>query len=60
MRRCVQRSQPLGTASWVKTTARILGLESMLRARGRPRKQHKKRNWTCPTCPVFFSLLFQD
>ncbi len=37
VRRCVRRGSPLGDASWVKTTARRLGLESTLRPRGRPR-----------------------
>lgn len=38
MRRCVQRSAPYGKARWVRRTADLLGLESALRPRGRPRK----------------------
>lgn len=36
--RCIQRGCPFGDEAWTKTTARRLGLESTLRARGRPRK----------------------
>lgn len=39
IRRCVTRGQPLGEASWVERCAGTLGLESTLRARGRPRIQ---------------------
>jgi putative transposase len=42
VRRSVQRGQPLGTPSWTKETAALLGLESTLRARGRPRKQSSR------------------
>jgi putative transposase len=38
IRRSVHRGQPYGGDSWVRVTARDLGLESTLRARGRPRK----------------------
>lgn len=38
IRLSVQRGQPYGEAPWVQQTARRLGLESTLRARGRPRK----------------------
>lgn len=38
IRRSVQRGQPFGAERWVETTARRLGLESTLRARGRPMK----------------------
>ena len=44
MRRCVQRSQPLGSEKWVEKTARNLGLESTLRPRGRPRKENGELN----------------
>ena len=37
VRRCVGRSAPFGDASWAAATATRLGLESSLRARGRPR-----------------------
>lgn len=37
------RDAPYGTPRWQKTTAARLGLESTLRARGRPRKVAKKR-----------------
>ena len=42
LRRCVQRGTPFGTKTWMARTARRLGLESTLRARGRPRKLKKK------------------
>ena len=38
IRRSVLRGQPFGSADWVDRTAKCLGLESTLRARGRPRK----------------------
>jgi putative transposase len=38
VRRAVVRGAPYGEARWQKETARRLGLESSLRARGRPRK----------------------
>jgi putative transposase len=38
LRRSVQRSCPYGTEAWTARTAREMGLESSLRARGRPRK----------------------
>jgi putative transposase len=38
IRRSVQRGQPYGTDRWIRNTATRLGLESTLRARGRPRK----------------------
>jgi putative transposase len=44
MRRCVLRSQPLGSQSWVEKTARALGLESTLRPRGRPRRRDREEN----------------
>ena len=37
LRRSVQRGQPYGEEHWVRATARRLGLESTLRARGRPK-----------------------
>src|SRR5881409_3159695 len=42
MRLGVQRSQPLGSESWVENTARVLGLESTMRPRARPRKQNRQ------------------
>ncbi|MGN6545178.1 MAG: transposase [Aureliella sp.] len=42
VRRSVQRGSPFGDASWIETTARRLGLESTLRARGRPKKAEKE------------------
>jgi putative transposase len=36
-RRCVHRSCPMGDPQWIAATAKILGLESTLRDRGRPR-----------------------
>jgi putative transposase len=37
IRHSIRRGQPYGSESWVKRTARALGLESTLRPRGRPR-----------------------
>jgi putative transposase len=39
VRRCVRRGSPYGSERWVKRTAGLLGLESTLRPRGRPRKE---------------------
>ncbi len=39
LRRSVQRGQPYGDEVWAERVARRLGLESTLRARGRPRKE---------------------
>jgi REP-associated tyrosine transposase len=39
LRLSVERGPPYGEESWAKETARRLGLESILRPRGRPRKQ---------------------
>src|SRR5262249_31209833 len=38
LRRCVNRGQPFGQATWQAQTATRLGLASTLRPRGRPRK----------------------
>ncbi len=38
LRRSVTRGQPYGNDSWVRATAERLGLQSTLRARGRPKK----------------------
>jgi len=38
LRHSVKRGTPYGSASWVKRTASLLGLESTLRPRGRPRR----------------------
>lgn len=38
LRHSVARGRPFGDESWTATTAERLGLESCLRARGRPRK----------------------
>jgi putative transposase len=38
LRRSVQRGQPYGAETWIKRVAGRLGLESTLRARGRPRR----------------------
>jgi len=38
LRRSVLRGNPFGEEWWQERTARRLGLESTLRARGRPRK----------------------
>jgi putative transposase len=39
LRRCSRRGQPFGDPAWVQEAARRLGLETTLRAPGRPRKQ---------------------
>ena len=39
LRRCVKRGQPYGSEGWIERVVKKLGLESSLRARGRPRKQ---------------------
>ena len=39
LRRCVHRGRPFGAPDWVAQTAKRLGLEWTLRARGRPKKQ---------------------
>ena len=39
LRQSVERGCPYGADGWVKATAKALGLESTLRARGRPCKQ---------------------
>lgn len=39
LRRSVTRGAPYGSPSWIKATARKLGLESTLRQPGRPKKQ---------------------
>ncbi len=39
LRGCVVRGQPYGSKPWVERAAKKLGLESTLRARGRPRKE---------------------
>lgn len=38
LRRCVSRGMPYGDAAWSHRAAELLGLESSLRPRGRPRK----------------------
>lgn len=38
LRRCVQRGNPFGGEAWTAKTAAAMGLESTLRARGRPKK----------------------
>jgi putative transposase len=39
LRRCVNRGAPYGSDTWVQRTAKQLGLDSTLRARGRPRRE---------------------
>ena len=43
LRRCVRGGQPCGSAAWVRQTAEQLGLESLLRPRGRPKKKKAAR-----------------
>jgi len=38
LRRCVNRGQPFGSASWIKRISRRFDLQSTFRSRGRPRK----------------------
>jgi len=38
LRSSAQRGQPYGNESWKRSIAKRLGLESTMRARGRPRK----------------------
>jgi putative transposase len=38
LRVSAERGRPYGDETWVRKTARRLGLESTLRSRGRPRK----------------------
>lgn len=42
LRESISRGRPFGSESWQRRTAKQLGLESSLRARGRPRKDAKK------------------
>jgi putative transposase len=41
LRRSVVRGMPYGNTAWQARTAKRLGLESTLRARGRPPKKHE-------------------
>lgn len=41
LQRCVQRGSPFGESDWRDRMVRLLGLESTLRPRGRPRKAEK-------------------
>ena len=40
IRRCLRRGSPYGNAVWAEQTAEQLGLQSTLRRRGRPHKEH--------------------
>lgn len=40
---CLQRGTPYGAPQWVKSAARLLGLESTLHPRGRPKKAEKEQ-----------------
>lgn len=42
LRRCVRRGCPFGNADWAARTAKQLGIESTLRARGRPKKEREE------------------
>ncbi len=42
--RCVRRGSPFGSADWTGKTAKQLGIESLLRPRGRPKKEGKTAN----------------
>jgi len=39
--RCVRRGSPYGNSVWIEQTAEQLGLQSTLRRRGRPIKEHR-------------------
>jgi putative transposase len=39
LRKCAHRGRPFGDTTWTDATARSLGIESTLRARGRPRQR---------------------
>lgn len=41
LRKCVNRGAPYGSPAWVEQTAERLGLQSTIRARGRPRKEER-------------------
>jgi putative transposase len=43
LRRCVRRGCPFGNADWTARTSKQLGIESTLRARGRPKKEREDR-----------------
>lgn len=45
LRRSVNRGTPFGSDTWVDETVKTLGLESTVRARGRPRKQKAVGGW---------------
>ncbi len=42
IRGAIRRGSPLGSQSWIESTARRLGLESTLRPRGRPRQNESR------------------
>ena len=51
------RGQPFGSETWQAEVAARLGLESLLRPRGRPRKQSNNGSWSLcalltPLCAV--------
>jgi putative transposase len=46
IRTSIRRGRPLGTEAWVRTTAGRLGLESSLRAPGRPRATPEREGET--------------
>jgi putative transposase len=39
LRHCLNRGAPFGDPEWQQSTAKLLGLESSLRPRGRPRRK---------------------
>jgi putative transposase len=54
LRRCVGRGQPFGSLVWQQQTAARLGLGSVFRPRGRPRKPPKKgdKTWQDSSWPT--------
>jgi putative transposase len=45
LRRCGRRGEPFGRPAWVAQMAAALGLTSLLRPRGRPRKTVEVQRW---------------
>jgi putative transposase len=56
VRRSIQRGQPYGSPSWQAAVAKRLGLESVFRPRGRPRKEPQNGSWSIFASDPFFCL----
>ena len=62
VRECVNRQRPFGKTDWQREIARVFGLKSTLRARGRPQNE-KKSSLSEPVpflIPGFFSALLPE